>query len=78
MVIMTPYLGFTIQESRIVFACLSKPLIFYHRAVFVRRDPSDLPEMSGTVPNHLLLLQGQSLNHSFAVINKLAVQGLLH
>lgn len=41
-------------------------------------DPCPSPEMSGAIPHHLLLLQGQSLNHAFTVINKLAVQRFLH
>jgi len=34
--------------------------------------------MSGAIPHHLFLLQGQSFNHTFAVINKLAVYSFLH
>ena len=39
---------------------------------------TSLPEVSGAVPNHLLLLQRQSLNDAFAVIDKLTAQSLLH
>lgn len=41
-------------------------------------DSEYIPEMSGAVPHHLLLLQGQSFNHAFAVIDKLTVQSFLH
>lgn len=37
-----------------------------------------LPNVSGAVPHHLLLLQRQPLNDTFAVIDKLAVECFLH
>lgn len=38
----------------------------------------DLPEVGGAVPHHLVLLQCQPLNHSLAVVHKLAAEGFLN
>lgn len=37
-----------------------------------------VPEMCGAIPHHLFLLQSQSFNYAFAVLNKLAAQSFLH
>ena len=39
-----------------------------------RGERGCVPEVGGSIPHHLVLLQGQPLNHSLAILHELAVK----